>query len=101
MGFARDLIYREYLLKEEYFSDSNFVFISVLWGVLFVITCRELFYKFSLHAAFNGFVFILLCGITTLYQSAAFIGIMLFVLLNIFGFFRLAIFILENIRDKV
>lgn len=98
MGFARDLIYREYLLKEEYFSDINFVFLSVFWGVLLLLTCRELVYKFSLHVAFNSFVFILVCGMTILYQLGFVTGTMLLVLLNVFGFFRVAIFGLENIR---
>jgi len=96
MGFDRDLVYREYVLEKEFLQHINFTFISLFWGALSIFTCRELFYTNSLYKSFNVYVFMLLLGVTSLYQFDTFIRTMLFVVLNIFGFFRVIIFVLER-----
>lgn len=96
MGFDRDLVYREYVLETEYFKYINFLYLSIFWALISLFTCRELFYKNSLYRAFNVYVFIFIFAITALYQANVFISTMLFLILNIFGFFRILIFIMER-----
>ena len=94
MGFDRDLVYREYILEKEYLNYVNFVYLTIFWGVLSLFTCRELFYENSLYKAFNVYVFIFIFAITALYQLDVLIRTMLFVILNVFGFFRVAIYVI-------
>ena len=60
MGFERDLVYREYVLEQEYLSYVNFIFLAIFWGVFSFFAFQKLLCKYSLYRAFNVFVFIFL-----------------------------------------
>lgn len=96
MGFERDLVYREYVLEQEYLSYVNFIFLAIFWGIFSFFAFQELLCKYSLYKAFNVFVFIFLCGITVLYQLNFIMETMSFVILNLFGFLRVSIFMLDR-----
>lgn len=96
MGFERDLVYREYVLEQEHLSYVNFIFLAIFWGVFSFFAFQKLLCKYSLYRAFNVFVFIFLCGITILYQFNFIIETMSFVVLNLFGFLRVGILMLEK-----
>jgi hypothetical protein len=96
MGFDRDLVYREYILEKDYLVYINFLFLSAFWGSLFFVVCRDLIYRYDLYKVFNAFIFLFLCFITLLYQYDIFIRTMLFAVFNLFGFFRVALYLLNR-----
>jgi hypothetical protein len=96
MGFERDLVYREDILENEYLTYINNFFLAVFWFVISFFAIKNIFQNFSLCKLFNLFIFIFLFVITLMYNYNILIETMLFVVLNLFGLFRILIYILEK-----
>jgi len=96
MGFERDLVYREYILKQEYLESLNPFMISLFWIACFAFTCKQIYAKFSLHNLFHLGTYLLISISSFLYALDILESTMFFVVVCVFGLLRVIIDVLKR-----
>ena len=95
MGIARDLIYREYILTNEYLVYINYIYLMFFWILISVFIFKKILANFTLYLGFNLLIFLGLSTSAFLYHLDIFPSTFLFVCLNIFGLFRVILFFID------